>query len=138
MPKTCKLCTYPIFSKGLCLRHDREVNREKYQIKKKMPTQGLKPPNQPNFRHTKIKQVSDKQKVRLAEYKKVRDQFMLAHPVCQFKGCSREATDLHHMKPRAYYLCDVSVFMSVCREHHRYIHDHDVEARSLGYLINSI
>lgn len=56
MPKTCKLCDYPIFSKGLCLRHDREANREKYQIKKKVSTTGLK--------HGKIKRSSIKAKPR--------------------------------------------------------------------------
>jgi Bacteriophage Lambda NinG protein. len=51
MPKICKLCTYPVFSKGLCVRHDRErraVESQKSpkvarnapkrsQIKKKFP-----------------------------------------------------------------------------------------------------
>ncbi len=130
MAKTCKEdnCNSPVFSNGHCVYHRRLDCLPQYQIKSKVSVRSKK----------KVAQVSAKQKIRLTEYKVVRDQFMLAHPVCQFKGCNLPATDLHHKKSRAYHLCDVEIFMSICREHHTWVHDNDKEARELGYLLSSI
>ena len=86
----------------------------------------------------RIKSVSDKKLVELAEYRIVRDVYLKDHPICEFYTCDCREVELHHKKSRKYYLCDVSVFMSVCREHHIWIHENDSEARELGYLLSSL
>lgn len=50
----------------------------------------------------KIAPVSDKQKVRLAEYRIVRDKYMAEHTECEAKleGCTHNSTDLHHKHSR--------------------------------------
>lgn len=85
-----------------------------------------------------IPQVSKKKTKELAEYRKVRDQFFKENPVCQYPGCNSREIDLHHKKSRAYHLSDVTVFMSVCRLHHNWIHENDAEARRMGFLLSSI
>ena len=86
----------------------------------------------------RIKSVSDKKLVELAEYRVVRDQYLKDHPICEFYTCDCREIELHHKKSRKYYLCDASIFMSVCREHHNWIHENDAEARELGYLLSSL
>jgi len=86
----------------------------------------------------KIKQFSDKKLSELAIYRKLRDKHLLTYPVCQFKGCSSVNIELHHKKSRKYFLCDSESFMSVCRNHHNWIHDNCAESYELGYLIKSI
>lgn len=81
-----------------------------------------------------IAPVSTKQAKKLSEYRKLRDQYMAGHPRCEVCGCV--STDLHHKKPRASYLCDVAVFMAVCRPCHDRIHSDDAWARSKGYLLS--
>jgi hypothetical protein len=85
-----------------------------------------------------IKPISDSQSKRLAEYRKVRDEFMKTKNVCEVFGCYNKPTDLHHKKPRAYHLCDVSIFMAVCRPCHTKIESEDSWARENGYKLNHL
>lgn len=89
-----------------------------------------------------INKVSDKQDKLNKAYLVLRKQFLKDHPVCQYCNstsvkpdyCCKIATDIHHMGGRGKYFLDTSTWMSTCREHHTWIHDHDKEARELGYL----
>lgn len=86
----------------------------------------------------KIKSVSDKRLLALKEYRVVRDKYLKDNPICEVKGCNSREVELHHKKPRAYHLCDVSVFMSVCRACHLKIEASDSWARSKGYKLNHL
>jgi len=86
----------------------------------------------------KIKSVSDKRLLALKDYRIVRDKYMSEHTMCEVEGCNSREVELHHKKPRAYHLCDVSVFMSVCRACHQKIESSDSWARSKGYKLNHL
>jgi hypothetical protein len=87
----------------------------------------------------KIAKVSAKRKVLNVEYKKVRDDFMAAHPFCQFSGCIKRATDCHHAKGKVGKdFTDDTHFIALCRVHHNWVHDFPAEAMELGYSINRL
>jgi hypothetical protein len=75
---------------------------------------------------------------KLKEYRMLRDAYMSGNPICEVSGCGRVANDLHHRKPRAHHLCDVSIFMAVCRGCHTKIESDDIWARSKGYKLNHL
>ena len=86
----------------------------------------------------RIKSVSDKMLGKLKEYRMLRDAYMSGNPICEVIGCGRVADDLHHKRSRAYHLCDVSIFMAVCRLCHNKIHESDAWARQNGYILNHL
>ncbi len=50
-------------------------------------------------------------------------------------GCVREATEIHHARGRVgKMLNDKRYWWALCREHHRYLHDHGKQSRKLGLL----
>jgi len=73
---------------------------------------------------------------KLVEYRKLRDRYLKENPTCEI--CGKTPVELHHKKPRAYFLTDVSVFMSVCRLHHDLIEREDKWARENGYKLNHL
>lgn len=80
-----------------------------------------------------ISPVSDKQKIRLAEYRVVRDKFFKDNPVCQFPECSSTDIQLHHSRGRVgSLLTDAEHFRSLCDKHHRYCELNPIEAKRLG------
>jgi hypothetical protein len=83
----------------------------------------------------RIKPISDSMAEKLVEYRKVRDEYMSEHEVCEFEDCEKLANDLHHKASRGKHLSDVTTFMAVCRSHHNWIHDNPKTSRELGYLI---
>jgi len=122
--KKCDECGGDHYAKGKCRIHYR------------MPSQmSPKPLSKPKV---KIKQFSDKKLTELAVYCKLRDQHFAKYPICQFHGCQSTNIELHHKKSRKYFLCDSESFMSVCRNHHNWIHENCKESYKLGYLIKSI
>lgn len=82
-----------------------------------------------------IPKFSKKRIKELAEYRIKRDKYMKDNLICEFKGCKRLGNDLHHKAKRGKNLCDETTFMSVCRNHHNWIHEHPIESKELGYLI---
>ena len=108
-------CNNPVFGGGFCNWH------QGYRVDKKKPA--------------KINLVSDKEKVRLAKYRKVRDKFMKENPKCQC-NCGKDSTDLHHKMEnrRGEALADVNQFMAVCRSCHSAIHSDHSWAVDSGYL----
>ena len=89
-----------------------------------------------------ISPISKKQASRLSEYRKVRDEFMKQHPLCQaniVKECGYYATDVHHMKGKiGEDLINAENFLAVCRQCHTYIEEHPEEAYSKGFSIKRI
>ncbi len=120
-PRLCKPCALKISSS-----------------KPRSSDDSSKPPKSYKSVPNRIKPVSDKKLLELKEYRKLRDGYLKANPVCEFVGCNSREVDLHHKKSRKYYLCDVDIFMSVCRTHHIWIHNFCKESYELGYLIKSI
>jgi hypothetical protein len=81
-----------------------------------------------------IPKVSPKRKATMKEYKKVRVEYLSAHPICQVDGCKRFATDVHHRKGRlGHLLCDVTHFLAVCRPCHQHIEIAPSWATENGY-----
>lgn len=86
----------------------------------------------------KIKRESEKRKEQMKIYSKVvRPRFLKGHPTCQFHGCNKKATDIHHQAGRENErLLDDTKFMSVCRFHHDYLHHNSAWAIQNGYSIS--
>lgn len=94
--KTClkEDCNNPRFSKGYCKWH------YKLNPLHTSPYKTLSLCGKGNVSKKKrIAPVSDKQAKILKEYRKVRDEFM-KDKCCEFEGCGKVATDLHHAKGR--------------------------------------
>jgi hypothetical protein len=90
-------------------------------------------------KRTKISPISDRQKKRLSDYRKVRDKFMSEHPMCEFNGCESKATDLHHKKGKVGdLLTDTRYFSALCRTHHSYIELHPILAQELGLSVKRL
>lgn len=153
MAKTCKHpeCTYPVFSHLYCKIHQSERDDPKWlaTLEKRYTVQSVS--NDKEKKHTIINKnkitpkkayyipkISKKKIEELKEYRVVRDAYLKANPVCEVKGCCSTEVELHHKMPRAYYLCDTKVFMSVCRKHHLKIEESDSWARENGYKINHL
>lgn len=142
MPKTCKAnqCENPVFSNLFCRIHqnlrtdDKWLKSSKGKITPKVKESSLKPP-----KSKRIKPISDKQLVRLAEYRLVRDKYFKDNPICEFKGCYSTELTLHHRAGKiGDLLTDSRYFCSLCFEHHRWVHDNDFEARKLGLLVSRL
>lgn len=86
-----------------------------------------------------ISQVSSKRKKKDQEYIKLRNRFLTDFSLCQVavKGCSVNATDVHHTyagaNRDAFYLVQ-STWLAVCRNCHDWVHAHPKESRAFGYL----
>ena len=81
-----------------------------------------------------INRVSDKRKKQEAVYSVVRKQHLKYYPVCEL--CGSETVEIHHKNGRnGERLIDANYFMTVCRKHHTWIHEHPKEAREKGWLI---
>lgn len=139
--KTCKAnqCDNNVFSNLYCkfCQHlrtdDKWLKSSKGKITPKVKDNSLKP-----TKSKRIKPISDKKLEELKEYRLLRDAYMKNHEICEVKGCSRLSQDLHHKKPRAYYLCDTSIFMATCRQCHTKIESEDAWARENSYKLNHL
>ena len=86
-----------------------------------------------------ISQVSSKRKKKDQEYLKLRNRFLTDFSLCQIavKGCSINATDVHHKfsgSDRDTYYLVQSTWLAVCRACHSWIHENPEKARILGHL----
>lgn len=77
-----------------------------------------------NPKQKPIKPISDKQKVRLIAYNKLRLEYMNNNPLCEvmFDCCTKYATEIHHKSSR---IGDnlFKHFVATCRSCHRHLHD---------------
>lgn len=101
-----------------------------------MKRTALKPRNSP------LRRVSTKRAKLLRAYTAIRKDFLsrrwLCEP-CHFNGrYGIFSTEVHHRRGRiGSMLVNEAYFLPVCRECHRWIHDHPSEARMKGYLVSS-
>lgn len=89
-----------------------------------------------------IKKISDKQQTVLDRYKVKRKKFLEHHRYCmaQLKGCTRKATEIHHMKGKnstADWL-DESTFLPVCRCCHNQIEEGGSWVYEKGFKIKRV
>jgi hypothetical protein len=83
-----------------------------------------------------IKKVSDKRAKQNRAYLLVKARYMIDHLDCEFEGCNKPMKDIHHRKGRHNgRLLDARFFMSICREHHLWVHNFPIKAKEKGYLI---
>jgi len=126
MAKSCKAdgCVTQAWGGGYCknprhqlLRTDRSFLLAQQRKKEKQEEQ--------RKTYTAIKKVSDKQKALLAEYAKLRKQFLKAKTKCEagLYGCFKDATEIHHLAGRGAFLLDTDTWMGICRSCHAKIHD---------------
>ena len=87
----------------------------------------------------RIKSVSDKKLIELAEYRIVRDIYLKDHPICEFYTCDCREVELHHAKGRVgSLLTDIRYFKSLCREHHIFIEKNPVLAKEMGLSLSRL
>lgn len=81
-----------------------------------------------------INRKSEKRADQEEVYKALKKAYMLKEPFCE--RCARNATEIHHKNGRnGDRLNDINFFMSICRDCHKWVHNHPKEARENGYLI---
>jgi hypothetical protein len=81
-----------------------------------------------------MRTVSRKRARQLRAYTKLRIDFLLAHPFCQFPGgCGNPTTEIHHRRGRCgpLYL-DVATWSGLCSPHHRWVTEHPKAAVEMG------
>lgn len=114
-PPLCKTCA--MRSKARNDDSDKKVSVP--QKKKKVPK--------------RIAPVSEKQKERLAEYRKVRDKYLKENPTCARCGTTNNLS-LHHLAGReGNLLTDVDNFMTLCIPCHSWVTDFTRDAIGQGF-----
>lgn len=119
--------------KGICTSCEKET----YIYSRKMCQYCYwksKPKKPLNIVTKKMQPFSAKKLEELKVYRKLRDNYLKENPICE--RCGEKSEDLHHKKPREHYLNDVSIFCSLCRKCHIWVHDNDKESREQGYLLS--
>jgi hypothetical protein len=90
-----------------------------------------------------INKVSDKKKQLDKEYKKVRKQYLSAHPLCEAKiegVCSKVAVEIHHRAGKATeedYL-NSDLFLAVCRPCHNVIEKNTAFSKQQGFSVSRL
>lgn len=81
-----------------------------------------------------MKRVSDRQRKRLAEYSKLKREYLKQHPFCEVYP-DRRSEDIHHLRGRTgRLLCDTRYWCAVSRAGHVWIHNNIQWARDNGWL----
>lgn len=86
-----------------------------------------------------IRKVAKKRGPLNAQYMKLREEFLKAHPYCEY--CLLEAikvcpsTEIHHKKGRGKYLLDTTTWMAVSNEGHKAIHADPKTSYAKGYML---
>jgi len=82
-----------------------------------------------------LKRVSDKRRVDMVEYGRLRKAFLSKRPVCEI--CKKApSTDIHHIRKRGIYYLVVDTWMALCNFCHiEKVHGNPNWAREKGYLI---
>lgn len=120
----CSLCDGNIevpLIKGMCQNHYWQSKRKPIQ-KKEVKT---------------IRKVAPKRAKEIAQYIKVKLEYLNEHPFCE--SCGKSATDLHHMKGRlGKDIYDKRYFKALCRTCHDLTETQPLEARKLGLSISKL
>ena len=90
-------------------------------------------------RRKPIVKVSEKMKGKLKTYRELRKEYLSKHQYCfaNLPGCSKKATQCHHLGGRGTKLNASDTFMAVCFNCHRILHDKlsATERREKGLMI---
>lgn len=82
--------------------------------------------------YSTISPISEKQSKRLAEYRKVRDQFLKENPFCKICGTTNDIS-LHHSRGRiGELLIDTAHFVTLCLKHHEQAEREPWWAKQMG------
>lgn len=80
-----------------------------------------------------IRRMSTKKAKELAQYTRLRAEFMAKRPICEV--CHKaKSTECHHKAGRGKNYLAVETWLSVCGACHRQIHNRPGEARASGWL----
>lgn len=83
----------------------------------------------------RLRQVAKSTAGRMAEYGRLRIEYLAAHPVCEMPGCSSRELEIHHKARRGEFLLRVDTWMAVCRECHTMIEESPAWATAQGFLL---
>ena len=91
------------------------------------------------MKKTRLKSRSRRSEAIASERRRVVEQVLLRHPVCQVQGCSNESQHAHEIKTRARggSVLDTDNILAVCFHCHRKIHDNPAWATEMGLLRHS-
>lgn len=124
--RRCVVCTKQFNFKHSSLEKTCSWQCEQFRVDEKEKDKERK-------KQKKIAPVSDKRLRQLAEYRKLRIEF-LKDKVCPIT--KERATEVHHMNGReGERLNDISYFLGVSRYGHMWIHANPEEARLRGWLV---
>lgn len=124
--KQCKTCGTPqyLFSGGDC-RDCWGKNKSQEQPKAVKVYSTIKP-------------VSDKKLVELAEYRKIRDKWLIENPFCEVCGTPYNLSVHHKAGRTGKLLTDIRYFMTVCLRDHEKIETSPEWAKSKGYSLDRL
>lgn len=89
------------------------------------------PPPRPKW----IRRRSVRMERKIAEYRRERLLFLADHPICEFPGCRRKSTQIHHRRGRVGCLLLLKQFWTaICWAHHRWIGENPRASRDLFML----
>jgi hypothetical protein len=71
-------------------------------------------------------------------YSELSKKFKEQNPFCKAKlpGCTIYTTDVHHKALRGKNYLNIETWLPVCRNCHKYIHEHPKESFEKGFLIS--
>lgn len=104
----------------------------------------IKPSSEPFFKpfrgpkvkvRTPIPKESVKRQQERQEYTEKRAAYLSTHTFCEFEGCHRLASEIHHKAKRGANYLNEDTFFAICRTHHRWLHENPAEAREMGLLL---
>ena len=84
---------------------------------------------------TRVRARSKRMESKMAQYRKLKDEFLRAFPNCQCGGCRNASQEIHHARGRVgSLLLDWRYWLALYRSCHRWLGDNPVKARSHGLL----
>jgi hypothetical protein len=80
-----------------------------------------------------VKKITQKRAGQMAEYLKLKREYMALYPVCEVPECNLKAVDVHHAGGKENdKLTDVNNFVALCRKHHIFYTENSREAIDKG------
>jgi hypothetical protein len=81
-----------------------------------------------------VNKVSPKRAGQVAEYVKLKREYLALYPVCEVPECHERSIEVHHQRGKeGDRLTDVNYFMAVCRPHHDEFTENSKEAIEKGF-----
>lgn len=81
--------------------------------------------SKPKKQVKRIAKFSEKMKGKLKAYRELNKEYLASHPYClaNLPGCTKKATQVHHLGGRGSKLNAVDTFMALCDPCHKTIHN---------------